>query len=207
MDKKLAELLIDELANQKDIAIKPNREKYMDLLTSLEINPHSFCEKIPNNRQTSLENRVINTLELRRIIVNSRIEEYEPTRVMKINNILKKMSPRKIYSSDALFMKLETYPYLTEMMKKSEFPFSLLIKQKRYSIDNGKLKNVTRPSIILYKKSNDFRVLSWGDVNMTIKYMSVPYRKLLSIFSPSLQSVEEITNPERKIEYKPSEQQ
>lgn len=170
MEKKLAEILIDELEKHGELIIKPNKEEFVKILELVELKSNVFFEYIPMNKQTLEENDIRCTLELRRVLNNKAAREYTPSALTYLKKIARETSPSIIYSSDALCMKIARDHELVSILEQSEQPYSLLAKQKRYQMKNSHIRNViTKPLLIIPGRQNDLRISCWEGANISVR--------------------------------------
>lgn len=145
MDRKIAEVLVEELERRPGKVITPYRDKLISLLVAQDIHEKARARLLINNLATPKipkynmfsialpDNKYALTIEetysylnlsLHRILRNREVRQYNPSMIEKVVDFL--FARIGVYSPDILVRKIAANEALVKLMDECEHPFSLL---------------------------------------------------------------------------------
>lgn len=170
MEEKHASVLIKGLSKHQGI-MPVNEKIFMEILASFNVPDSSrFHERMPVNPQLLDEGSRFYLLSLRRVLRNANAGSSNPS---KLKQMWDKITLEfGAYNSTALTRDIRRNSPLVEMMRRSEYPFSLLGKFETYEVVSGNSDQpvlyTARPILIIPGVSeNDLqRIYTWEEKNI-----------------------------------------
>ena len=134
--REIAERLVESLKNHPGI-IPINKIKFIELLTSVEIDPTSkkFYIELPDDdkyQQLLQESRKYYYLSIRRILINKNADY----RVSVVKKIWGNLVAKKRWSSNVFSRSLRLNTKIAKFLAENKSQFSLLAKLQVYDYDN-----------------------------------------------------------------------
>jgi len=163
MDKHIAEQLVDELSQRKDI-ISVDRELFLQVLLPIDINTSTqFNKQLLQVQQLNQELGQMYFLSLHQVYVNKNATRYVPSHFRKIvENVESVLN----HSDEFLTKRIRQDEGLVQLMKSSEYPYSLLGRFRTMDTEtaDNRLETITKP-ILIIPGVNDERIKQWEDTH------------------------------------------
>ncbi len=178
MKKEIADKIIDEIKSREEFS-RFNIDEILQVLINMNVSDSSrFYEEMPCNEFSTdePEKKRCSTLSFRRIIRNENVDKHKINLPKKLANFI--ISTFSIYSSDSLCRKLRLDRDLSDLIKNSNSPYSILGKYEVFNYNNESMRVYikTKPVLIIPGAKSKEKIMSWEEKN------SIYEKELPSLF-------------------------